>query len=386
MRYLIPLVPLIALLFAACNGGGGAEPTPSPSPAVAQPSPTLEPTPAATPTPPPPLFQLDQPKLIFVRPAPDEPSRIGVLWMANLDGSRENQLTPDGVNATYVGLVVDPQSAVPTLYYLARQDENAHALWRLDFGTAERSSILAFEVEVFRTASVSPDGRFIAFLHIDGTDLLEVATMERRGLLPGNCQSGGCHGYAPLSWSPDGTLLMAGEFYPDGGSAGIVDPLEDSPEFISAHGGGHGEWSPLGDTVCTTGLYGEPSGLFLSHAPTWQDTRDALEGNDQFDSSTAFVDDCVWLDGERIAFTSQDTFGGASGVFSYDLTTDEVVQVYSIEGGCHDIVAMPDAPSVVYQPCTTRQRDTRPEIVNLQDGSRTPVLQAGDWVVAVVGP
>ncbi len=371
---------VVALLFAAC--GGGEEPQPTPSVTVARPSPTPEPKPTPTPTP-----EVERaPRLIFLRSQPDPFSPLGVIHVSYLDGSNVIQLTPADVDAIYVGLVVDPQSAVPTLYYLARQDENAHALWRLDFGTAERSSIFAFEVEVFTTASVSPDGRFIAFLHIDGTDLLEVATMERRGLLPGGCQSGGCHGYAPLSWSPDGTLLMAGEFYPDGGYAGIVDPLEDSPEFISAHGGGHGEWSPLGDTVCTTGLYGQPSGLFLSHAPTWQDTRDALEGNPHFDTRIAYIDDCVWLDENRIAFTSQDTFGGASGVFSYDLTTDEVVQVYSIEGGCHDIVAMPGVLSVVYQPCTTRQRDTRPEIVNLQDGSHTPVLQPGDWVVAVTQP
>ncbi len=378
----------------------------------------------------------DQTKIVFVRSEGDEgPQSVGQLWVSNIDGSHERQLTLGGVDAMYVGLVADPESMTHVLYYtanaLSREDRdqvrdqvslelynkkydelpakdvrrarvdaevdrrggNTDTLWRLDFGTGERSSIASFEAHPKGTRSaVSPDGGLAAISHAEGIDLIDLAAESQRRLLtngrdcPPEESTDQCFGYRPALWSPDGRLLLVGKGFFEGGTLVVVDPFQDeAQDLVEGQGPSGGAWSPASDSLCSYGQYGNPpGGLYLSQAPNWQDRRDALAGNDQFDSSTAFVQECIWLDGERIAFTSQDTFGGASGVFSYNLTTDEVVQVYSIEGECHDIVAVPGTPSVVYQPCFNP--DVRPQMVNVEDGTRIPVLQAGDWVAAVVEP
>jgi hypothetical protein len=125
------------------------------------------------------------PKVVFIRQPASPFSGRGVLWISNLDGSEQEQLTPDGIEATFAGLILERRTSNLLFYYVTRDGETARTLWSLNVDSGERSSIFSFKApsSCGGIAAVSPDGRHVAYIHSNGVDLLDLRTAETRPVL-----------------------------------------------------------------------------------------------------------------------------------------------------------------------------------------------------------
>jgi hypothetical protein len=144
----------------------------------------------------------------------------------------------------------------------------------------------------------------------------------------------------------------------------------------------------------------------VASAPDWKPLN-LLPQYEQYETSDSYgngVKSCVWLDERRIAFTTEypSPFGGVhppkSEISIYDLQTGEVASIITIDGtgllhlhGSY-LVGVPGGEFVVSQfvrspkPPGTPDEFAPPELVNTSSGARQPILDEGDWVVAVVQP
>jgi Tol biopolymer transport system component len=230
MRYAILLVPLLALLAIACNGG--EESTPTPSPAVLWPSPTPSPTPPAS---------LNT--LAFLRD--------GDLWLINADGSDERRIThfggtdrevvgfqwlDNGQLITYsVSLKFEPSTPPPNTITSVLASVDSTVLWEK-------------ELPRFLTRVLwSPDGQLVALL-----DQTSVSIQDREGrpLWTGTFQ------YPPFggeAWARDGKALA----FIDGEEIVVVsgDPLAAQKFHIDVFSAG---CPPGPGCPASTARYGVP--------------------------------------------------------------------------------------------------------------------------------
>ena len=400
MRAVLVSAALIVLLALAC-GGGEEAPSPLTSTPTAAPSPT-----SAAPTSTPEVER--QARLVFVRPEVDaywEPA--GVIHMSDIGGGSDMvQLTPADVRATFVGLT--EQNGATILYYLAPDEaRDVIDLEARDLATGETTTVASTERaegEPYQVGRLSPDGRYVAWSHREGIDLLDLTTGGRRRILTGNhgaCEGGAlgdCYAYWLSAWAPDGRLLLVRKTFWEGGVALVVDPFQDAPrELGQAPVAGNlapeiAVWSPTSDAWCGYGHYEAPSGLYLSEQPDWQ-PRNLLPEYESMEPNAPWRDvtECVWLDEHRIAFVTATTrVGGGAG---QDSTT---VSIYDLEAAAVTTVGGLGSPMYPPQLFTVPGSSTdlvyndreggQPGLLKTVHGGRSPILQPGDVVVAVTQP
>ncbi len=404
---------VLSILLAAC-GAGTREATTSPSPAVVRPSPTPVPTtPAPMPREPP--QALTEPRVVFARGDWTEFRPLGSLWMANLDGAQEERLTPEGVRATFAG-IVNGKSAL-LVYYIVWDSDIERSLWRLDTGTGERELVFQFSGRERRLgeASPSPDGRYVAFSHSQGIDLLDLASGERSRAATSSwdpCGVGAvadCYGYSSPSWSADGRLLLVRKGFWEGAIAVVLDPFADPPveyTYAPSNGGpSQGVWSLYGDAFCAFGVYAAPSGLYVGEPPDWRAENMLPEyeqppspGRDQL-----WVRGCQWIGPTTIAFVTHVEELSEQGVASegrmdvsvYSTLTGQWSTAVTADpedyGSAWDVIAVPGGRQLIaeYQAKASPGQGfdlARPLLIDLATGDVVPLLQQGDWVVAVAPP
>ena len=392
-------VALLALA-AACRAADDAPPA---TPTTTTATPTVAPTATAT---------LTEPNVVFVRGDWAEYRPLGSLWMANLDGSQEERLTPEGVRATFAGMV--NAKPAPLFYYVVWDSETNRSLWRLHTGTGERELLLRFSGREQRLgeASPSPDGRYVAFSHADGIDLLDLASGERARVAtsswePCGMGPGDCYGYSSPAWSADGRLLLVRKGFWEGAIAVVLHPFADPPvEYVyDPRNGGpsQGIWSPYGDAFCAFGLYAAPSGLYVGQPPDWR-PENRLPGYEQPPSpgrDQLWVKGCQWVGPATIAFLTHVEELSQQGVASaghmdisvYSTLTDEWSTVITEDPedywSAFDLVRVPGARQLIAAYMIEPSADqgfnlARPLLIDLATGDVTPILQKGDWVVDVV--
>jgi hypothetical protein len=401
MRALLASVTLVAFLAIACQGGEEAPSTPTSSPAAVS-SPTSA-APSATP-------ELERmPRLIFLRPDIDAYGNLGVIHMSDdLLGSNVVQLTPGDVRASFVGVV--QANATTTLYYLAGGElANVFTGEARDLATGETTTLLSTEPpqsEGYQAGRLSPDGRYVAWSHGDGIDLVDLETDARRRILTDNragCEGGGliseCYSYGAPAWSPDGRLLLVRKTFWEGGAAVVVDPFQEEPkELRGAVIGGLGAeiaaWSPDSDAWCGHGHYDSPSGLYLSEQPEWQ-PRNLLPEYETLETGAPWhnVTDCVWLDERRIAFvtvtTRPDEPGSQYGVTVsiYDLETAAVTLLADFGSDSPPVFSpelflVPGSDMLAFND----RKNGQAGLLSTTDGARSAILEPGDVLVAVTQP
>ncbi len=408
MRPLAVLALLLALGLAACGEDDGAPPTVSPTAPSASPtpsaSPLASPSPPSTPTPTPDLTSLiapvpfNAPKLVFRRGQKDFYLNAE-LWLANIDGSDPVQLTPSGVKAGFAGATSNAKSGRNLFYYYIEDGGGAYTIWSLDLSTGQRARLRQFDAwgESMGVAAVNSAGTHIAFADKDGLWLLELASGSANMVLKGGNRDecgvvgiAACKAYRALVWSPGGTLLGVQPSYWEGGEFFILDPFVDRANPV--HGGefGGGHWSPDGRRFCTWGRYADTSALYVATAPDWSIGKYFEE----FEAAnpTATVTDCGWLDNSRLIVTAARTDpSGTTDAWLLDLATgarSRIAEFPAEQPNSRSVVEMPDGAGVVTQ--AVKSSDplityVGPVILSA-DGSARPILEPGDWVIAVIVP
>lgn len=195
----------LVLLFVACGGDDDASSTltPSAAPSVTTTSPSPSPVTSPTPT------GVDQ-KLIFIRGSILGASHRGSIWEADVDGTHEEQLTPDGIEGSFAGLATGEGATV--LYYVSWDGDTDRSLWARNIVTGDLTLVVKYQSphSGAADAAVAPDGKHAIFGDADGSlHLLDLTTGDRRLVLQGNSQAcahgaGGCYWYHLGAWSPDG--------------------------------------------------------------------------------------------------------------------------------------------------------------------------------------
>ncbi|MBI1886703.1 MAG: hypothetical protein HYS09_10405 [Chloroflexi bacterium] len=328
--------------------------------------------------------------------------------MSRLDGSGLTQLTPSNQKASFVGIA--HQKSASLLYYIARIDGKTYALRKRDLTSDEITTILRIgaprKSDRPPTGSLRHDGKFLAFHHHDGIDVIRldtgriwrVLTNDERGCEgpPGPAH---CFGFFGPQWSPDGRLLLAQRIFYEGGDHVIVDPFSEAPDIIDLDPATFAAaWSPSSHAVCHFGMYAAPSGLYLSSGPEWQ-PRNLLPDYEIEDPDRPLrsLTACAWLDEWRIVFSSSSN--GFRPPRSQIKVSDVRTGRISSTATFHDneqlftrgVLVVPDGEFVITQfvpPKPDRPDEVtepnRPVLVNISTGNTTPILQPGDWVVAVI--
>lgn len=417
LRPLAALALLLALVLAACGGDEDGETptasaTPSPSAtAAATPSDTPTPSPQPTRAPVPLSPELAAYRAIFVRNAvAGSYEGLGELWMSRMDGSDARRITKEGESAKLAGIAPHPTTREEGFYLVTLDGATARTLWAVDLATSERLKLFSFESrwEHVADAAISPDGRYVAYAHSEGIDLVDLYTGARRHLLdngPYECDAGSCRSHSLPQWSPDGKLLAVRRTFWEGGTTVILDPFAEELSPItndSPDGPWATRWSADGGLICGHGGYGE-SLLYTAQGSDWVFMR--TPGYEQADWNFQYiVGACDWLVEEEIVLAMNI---GRTETGGYGPTEDSVeLLVYdraaqsarvfaaydqgiSITSG--GLFVLPEKRWVI-----TQQRVTEPgvqdsilsraELINTDTADRTPVLQQGDWVVDVLIP
>ncbi len=323
-------------------------------------------------------------------------------------------VSPIGGEAVFAGFSSE------VLYYVTFQDGTARTVWGLGPGAGQLQPLLSFRGrhDFDAYASVSPNGKFIAYTDVDSLHLFDIARGESRLLLRGDgaaCDGTsikGCFVYYGSKWSPDGAVLLVDKGLYEGSKPVLVDPFADEPGEIEARTTESlwgRAWSPDSASFCGTHSYGG-TGLYVAVSEGW-DMPNLLPEYVLPDPAKPllaprterYIQSCDWLDSDTIAFaTGAVEFPGdrpsvtlqslevsvhspshaATRTIAKIAVDDQLTAPYLhfIPNSQSVIVGYLHGPFGDYDSATP----ARPIIVNVKTGERTPTLAAGDRVVAVL--
>lgn len=364
------------------------------------------PAPAASTAPAQPALGLGGARVVFIRGAgaAEFPAR-GSIWVSDLAGSNARQITPEGVAARFVR-VIDAKSGARQLYYLSQDAEGNTSLYEADLDTGQTSVVLTYrDIPEHYYADVSPDGRYVVHTQPLGLDMYDLATGEtvtlfRAGSGP-DCQAGviaECYRAIAPDWSPDGRLLIVVHSVYEGGWAEVVDPFRSPPAVLTAGDREYpsqASWSPAGDAACAYGQYADVSGLYLLEAPDWE-ARNLFP---QFEDPTAnpegrSVVDCAWISRDRIAYLAvRQTPNNQGELYILDRRseTSRLVATLADATSCctGNLTVLAGGRLAITQFFVlegSASKWSRPFAVDLETGAGTPVLEEGDFLVAMFSP
>jgi hypothetical protein len=148
--------------------------------------------------------------------------------------------------------------------------------------------------------------------------------------------------------------------------------------------GYQGDWSPTSTGICQTQSVGIDQGAFyLSVGPDWSSDAIFGPGNESFES-------CTWLDEQTVALVH--VTGDNLSEWHLSVFTATTRQISPILSGHapprpYNLVRVSASAFIYNTPDTldpASQVFSQPQLIDIKTGGVTPVLQAGDLVVAVV--
>jgi hypothetical protein len=268
----VGIVVVIGIAVAALSCDGDDRST-----AVA---PTLAPESLETAISPPPASTPTIPPFPTILPA-HEPSgwivfhRGADLWVAKLDGSQEFALTEGALGSHFAGIartagggrdlyytvltgIVGQEPAVESGTVEVRRRPLAA---RASDGIVVSMQVAGKEAQRFRhvasNASVSPDGRFLAYADETGLWLRDLTAETSSSLLTNNdgddCDDtsiGMCRSFREPSWSPAGDWLVLTRGIYEGALADFIRPPEPITEYSSDIGALWRRWNSDGTQIC----------------------------------------------------------------------------------------------------------------------------------------
>jgi hypothetical protein len=405
---------LLLTLLAACGDDeeqAASSPSPSPSAsATASAAPTAAPTQAPVLTASPGSVvpaEVAERRVVLLRDV-SWLEEIGGLWISRLDGVERIRLTREGETGRFAGLATHYETGNETAYYVTVDGDSDRSLWGYDLVTGERTVVLTFESfrAHYADASVTAEGRYVAYASYAGIDMLDRATGTARHLLTNgehDCMGfANCFSYSRPRWSPDGSLLMVRKTFWEGGTTVIVSPFGKSLEVftndvpLDPHSAA---WSTTGRTACAYGRYDSPSGLYLADAPSWEFIN-ALPAYEELDSELQYVLGCSFFDDHLVAFgvgidVGYDEqkliprYGVEVRVFDREIGEDRLVREVLPQVRTGAVIAIPGSRLILTQQFIDEDLDgegppTRPELIDIDTGGGTWVLEEGDVLVELV--
>jgi hypothetical protein len=243
---------------------------------------------------------------------------------------------------------------------------------------------------------LSPDGRYVAFDVAGGhVDVLDVSTNKQTRLLTGDfsgCSTGyqHCFGYADPRWSPDGSLLVVGKGFYEGGYDVVIDPHATSPIEIAL--GGDSSWSSSSDAVCygvgtfeSSPAWG--TALMLARRPAWIEQQIIAIDTDPLTSPFSVPLNCGWLSATKLVYaTRTETFIPGTGWTG----KDELFEIGTDGSGKKRLLLlnenefrdmMPISQSTVL--IRLAEASSQPRLLDVEQGTMKPILRSGDIPVAI---
>jgi hypothetical protein len=210
---------------------------------------------------------------------------------------------------------------------------------------------------------------------------------------------GACLAFSDPVWSPDGSRIEIHQTFYEGGKIAIVDPASPGVKPTDAGGCCGGEWSPDGDAICSWGGYDAATGLYISRAPDWDTATYTGDFAVLYPTSpTKGVDSCSWIDSDTLALGISSSGGYPDPNYSYatmvELSSDTATNIGPLPVGeecCNrQVYAVRDVGLVLSQylqnSAPNVNTPSQPEAIDVATGQTYSLLQAGDWIVAVVTP
>ena len=304
----------------------------------------------------------------------------------------------------------DPLSGTGTVYYVAGISDDAAAIYRIRFPAGAPEHVLDFTPwdARFATASLSPDGRYVAYTDRYGLQRLDLQTYDELMLAKGGDHDGclnptpgrigGCLAFQQPVWSPNGSLITVDERFYEGGQIAVVDPSSPGADPIKAGGSSGGNWSPDSSAVCSWGIYDGPTGLSVNTAPGFVTQTFLAEFNGTPTNESWFsVYECSWLGDHKVVVAIRNYSSPTLG-YSYaeivDTADGSVAKLTNDTPGarcCDRVFADPDDGLVFAQYALSTaspsvSTPSQPEAIDVTTGQAYSTLVAGDWIVAVVTP